>query len=309
MTRVKYCGIYLIAIFYTATAEVKVLDSGVFPIRRGDVGIVFYVTAKNGFPEPIHVFTKMVECCEKIANNDTDCEYPHNRLGFCIVSVWYRRSSTRDTADVSHRISFDTHVSRTVVPPVLKDYYKLDEVKKCTSIDLDPLDSCLPVNCHMKYAGSRNYYDSKWQRCRKVPTCISDDTKELPDVAYAPTSNTCKDLEAAITDEDLHVLAHGVIDSSWRSGPAPHITNMRCHHGHMDNTTGFCVCDEGWTSSSDQFNPSTSPYHMCTMQVGRLSIDMQHRGTVTIVIFIGALAAALLIVACTCTCYSLHQHF
>lgn len=56
------------------------------------------------------------------------------------------------------------------------------ELKVCSTTDLDPLDNCQPVNCQMKYLGCRNYFDQKDKRCQKIPHCISDPMKELPDL-------------------------------------------------------------------------------------------------------------------------------
>lgn len=56
------------------------------------------------------------------------------------------------------------------------------DVSHCKTIDMDSLDKCEPVDCQMKYLGSRSYYNRKWDRCQKVPICISDPDADLPDV-------------------------------------------------------------------------------------------------------------------------------
>lgn len=48
-------------------------------------------------------------------------------------------------------------------------------------------------------------------------------------------------------------------------------TNFRCHHGKIDNITGFCICNDGWTSvpfTKENYEPTLSPYHMCNIRVG-----------------------------------------
>ncbi|XP_075228188.1 uncharacterized protein LOC142328366 [Lycorma delicatula] len=257
--------------------------------------IAHFLSVENQSDETYHVVTKMVECCESITDDDSDCEfihllggnmgylapkkarnfslifpnmYPHNRRGECKISIWYR-GRTNISAEVRHQIIFDTYISRTHAPGILKNYYEPWEYTDCQSPDQDPLDNCLPVNCHMKYSGCRSFFNHLNQRCQRIPVCMSDPKKEMPDVAYVPMSNTCRDLETAITEEDVQYLTRNGIDTKWKVEPPPKITNIRCHHGHIDNTSGICVCDPGWTSTPfdrDQFNPSTVLYHMCTIQ-------------------------------------------
>lgn len=42
---------------------------------------------------------------------------------------------------------------------------------ECESQDEDPLDSCLPVNCHMKYSGHRGFYSTSKKKCVEIPIC------------------------------------------------------------------------------------------------------------------------------------------
>lgn len=46
---------------------------------------------------------------------------------------------------------------------------------KCEFPDEDPLDSCLPVNCHMKYSGFRGFYSTSENKCVEIPKCQSND--------------------------------------------------------------------------------------------------------------------------------------
>lgn len=46
---------------------------------------------------------------------------------------------------------------------------------------------------------------------------------------------------------------------------------MRCHHGKIDNKTGFCICNAGWSSvafTKENYEPTLSLYHMCNIRVG-----------------------------------------
>lgn len=42
---------------------------------------------------------------------------------------------------------------------------------KCEFPDEDPLDSCLPVNCHIKYSGHRGFYSTSMNKCVEIPVC------------------------------------------------------------------------------------------------------------------------------------------
>ncbi|RZF32414.1 hypothetical protein LSTR_LSTR001878 [Laodelphax striatellus] len=274
---------------------IEVKGAGIYTMKRNDIGMVFYVTVYNRGTEIVSLVTNMVECCEAITDDDTDCEfmklmgghmgtlapgksrnvtlifpnlYLHNRRGECLVQVWYR-TPKNESFDIRHRIPFDTSLYRDRAVPSMRNYYSLNEVRNCQSPDQDPLDNCEPVSCHLKYAGSRSYFNPINQRCQAIPICMSDPEKELPDIAYVPLSNTCRDLEQAITEDDVKFLTRNEVGTKWKSNPPPRISNLRCHHGHINNQTGLCVCDAGWTSAAidgDQFNPSTMLYHMCTIQ-------------------------------------------
>lgn len=108
-------------------------------------------------------------------------QYLHNRKGECTISVVHLNEQ-KQAFEARQVISFNTMISNDKPPPVLRDYYTPKEIKKCDTLDLDPLENCQPVNCLMKYLGTRNYFNHKWNRCQKVPMCIADPEKELPDV-------------------------------------------------------------------------------------------------------------------------------
>lgn len=48
---------------------------------------------------------------------------------------------------------------------------------KCENADEDPLDSCLPVNCHIKYSGNRGFYSTLKKRCMPIPMCQSNNNQ------------------------------------------------------------------------------------------------------------------------------------
>lgn len=97
--------------------------------------------------------------------------------------------------------------SNSVFSSLLTDYYDLAEVKwkfdlgkflsptleteVCDSPDEDPMDKCLPVDCIIKYSGSRSYFDLKSRLCVKVPLCESNSNTDLPTVVSICYSILC----------------------------------------------------------------------------------------------------------------------
>ncbi|XP_046398710.1 uncharacterized protein LOC124165375 isoform X2 [Ischnura elegans] len=258
-------------------SSIRIQEAAVKPLERGDIGIVFRFTVENEGLSPVIVSASMVQCCEIVQRNETDCEhmklvssqrllltqgsssdvhllyptlYPHQRKGSCLVEVSSETApgeappppesdsaspdatassnATSCSFSLTQNITFDTTVFLTVVPPILKYYYDLAEVKwrfdmgkflnptleteVCDSPDEDPMDMCLPVDCIIKYSGSRSYFDPKSRLCVKVPLCESNANADLPTVAYHPMSNICLDLENPLTDEDIEFLTIGVVE-------------------------------------------------------------------------------------------------
>ena len=55
------------------------------------------------------------------------------------------------------------------------------ESGECETVDLDPLRSCQPISCQLKYGGLRNYYNVASKLCEKPVPCLSTDDHALPD--------------------------------------------------------------------------------------------------------------------------------
>lgn len=79
-------------------------------------------------------------------------------------------------------IKFDTTPKDDLIPLEVRSFYKGIQAKNCETSDMDTLGKCLPVDCMMKFLGTRNYYNERWKRCQKVPVCVSDSQKDDPDV-------------------------------------------------------------------------------------------------------------------------------
>ncbi|KAL1462673.1 hypothetical protein WDU94_014490 [Cyamophila willieti] len=276
---------------------IAVIDKGILPVSKKDIGLSFYVNVENQYGEEVSLSTKMLVCCELITEDDNDCNhmhlvggqmgtlapgqrrkitliyvtlYPYNRKGRCGIAIYYKGSRNKMGIAVKTEILFDTLITNDVAPEALRGFYDPATVTLCDSPDQDPLNHCKPVNCHWKYGGTRSFYNEVHKRCEKVPICTTNLENELPDIVYVPNINQCKDLSVPINEEDVKHLTRMECDNTRFTAPdQPMITNIECHHGHVNLGTGFCECDPGWTSSppgGEDFTPSTLPYHMCTLR-------------------------------------------
>jgi len=64
-------------------------------------------------------------------------------------------------------------------------YYLGPSKLQCKFPDEDPFDSCLPVNCHMKYSGYRGFYSISEKKCIKIPICQSNNkSKQVNELFY-----------------------------------------------------------------------------------------------------------------------------
>ncbi|XP_073994480.1 uncharacterized protein isoform X2 [Rhodnius prolixus] len=245
-------ALFLLPCIQATRKDIVIKSAGLLPIEPLDVGFSIYVTILNIGGSPVHVVSKMIECCEALSDDETDCSfmhlmggnmgfvpsnstrnvtlvfpnmYPYNRRGDCLIAVWYRNKFNL-TAEVRASVAFDTYRRQTI--DSAKERHLLS--RTCISPDLDPLDNCRPVDCHQKYNGEKPYFSRIRNKCIASPACYADPNKNMPDVLNM---------------------------------------NLRCHHGKMNNQSGLCHCDEGWTSppiSDNMMISSTLLFHMCTIK-------------------------------------------
>lgn len=289
--------------------RVVLTSKGILPVGKKHIGLSFYVDVDNQSDEEVSLSTKMLQCCELITEDDNDCThmhlvggqmgdlapgltrkitliyvtlYPYNRKGSCNIAVYYKSPRHKTGIALKTEILFDTLVTNDVTPTALRDFYDPSKITLCDSPDQDPLYKCRAVNCHWKYGGARSFFNNMTQRCEQVPRCETNLDAELPDIVYVPNINRCKDLSVPINEEDVKHLTRSLVENTRFTAPElPMITNMQCHHGHLNSITGFCTCDVGWTSESpdaEDYTLSTLPYHMCTLRTdapfaGHLHMD------------------------------------
>lgn len=314
--------------------DIEVMNSGIMTLSKDDMVLVLFITIHHHGGKARNIMATMVDCCEKINDEDTDCDiiqvfgehlgfvqpgsilnvtflypniYAFNRKAFCTIDIWNRGESGGDEANrIRHRVDFDTTLrsSPDKIPPHLKGMYNPNRIPKCETTDLDPFDGCNPVDCQIKYSGLRNFYNRKRKRCQKVPECIGDPNKELPDIVYVPTSNTCRNLEEPASSEDILDLINKNYETNSKDLDGKSM-NIQCHHGEVDVRTGLCVCDPGWTSEPfdlDEYNQGAQIYLMCAKKCH--PDEPSPITTVTLVFgILVALAIFLLVAACEISDY------
>lgn len=214
-------------------ASVYIIKEGIYPIDVNSVAIQFYVVLRNKdalHPTVINYYPN--KCC---LNDDgfEDCNlavfggqsylkpkenktlffvyptlFPYNQIGHCHFILEYNYYGIKKRSSIEWIREFDTRFTRKNIL-----FKNLGRHKNCVSLDLDPLENCDPVNCDQKYNGERSYFDAKINRCIKIPICVMDPTKDLPDVVYDPTSNTCKDLGDSFNVADAYAISsqYGVV--------------------------------------------------------------------------------------------------
>lgn len=91
---------------------------------------------------------------------------------------------------------------------------------------------------------------------------------------YDPYSNNCIALTDKISITDIDCILNETEDKKIIKNKKTKFlyqSNIRCHHGKMDEINRSCICDDGWTSTLNWNFPivSTVPVYMCTVQIQR----------------------------------------
>ncbi|KAL1506275.1 hypothetical protein ABEB36_005667 [Hypothenemus hampei] len=315
--------VYSLTLYFViiVTAEIKIVDSGIGIFNPDDTALVFYVAVKNICKDDLELSVNMVQCCEVIGPDDSDCNsmtliggdmgvlpskqiknltliypnlYLYNRHGKCTIEVIYRNQLKK--REISADIHFDT----------TETCDGNEQKRECETIDLDYRENCNPVDCLVKYSGIISYFNPECKRCQKVPVCNSKIEGCFPDVAYSPYNNECGDLNIPFSRKDLKEMEHYPLDNRLS------MINAICHYGTV-TSYGECLCNPGWiTSTNDEgvYEPSVAQHHLCNIQVGDWNCVNKSRIRIT-AILLSVLAitiiSKLLLLMCLMTwCY---RHF
>ncbi|XP_044255514.1 uncharacterized protein LOC123005699 [Tribolium madens] len=290
-------------------STVIIQNAGVYEINSDDIAMIFYLTVENTFECKVHVTVCSLKCIEGDPYSETADHmyviggdmgiingkgvknatliYPNlylrNRVGKCLMSVNYQTEQTSE--QIIKEIYFNTN-----------EIYKKgggSSFDKCSTCDLTA-ESCLPVDCVIKYSSRRSYFNRERKICQSVPECP-------PNTIYVPKSNICRKLHEPVCESDLEMIEDGYIE---RCHSISNIVNYKCYHGTMDNGTGECVCDDGWvtaTCAEGAYHPTLNLYHMCNVEFNSWQRANREKLVMTILVLVIlaiALAAKMLLAVC-----------
>ncbi|XP_043281631.1 uncharacterized protein [Venturia canescens] len=127
-------------------------------------------------------------------------------------------------------------------------------------------------------------------------------SRETPNSAYVPVSNTCRDLENAVNEMEIRALKRGEAEPAWASEAAPRLLNMYCHRGYNDNVTGFCICEDGWTSQQlKNIEPTNEYIHMCNVRLNRFPNLHGHPVEILLIVIAAFLGTLVVFFCCAMT--------
>nr|XP_021197955.2 uncharacterized protein LOC110381866 [Helicoverpa armigera] len=217
-----YKSFILFNIIMVVFSKNIVSKSGLGQVIPCSIGLQFYAEINNTSGEDCTVEIHPDECC--LDANDAKCNIvevigtaadhipegstktlqlvaplldPYDRKGFCTIYVDYKSKSRpkkfiRDTI----KIKFDTTLHKDNLP---------EDTKICRHVDEDPLNDCKPVHCDTYYNGKKSYFSLIKKRCTEIPTCLTNESSELPFSAYNPVSNKCIN-KPAISKDDIEFI-------------------------------------------------------------------------------------------------------
>ena len=236
------------SIVHEVISFITVLDQGIIPLDQGSVGIQFFIDVENSHRRgTCRVNSRTTMCCladdqykecnlDNIYSNNDVVITPQNRktlihvyptlyhydqVGYCDFAIYFKCSHTRRARELTVNITFDTRLANKKKTPYLMAYANLKD-SDCDTLDQDSLRQCVPVNCDLKYSGTRPYYDATRGKCVSVPVCETDVIKELPDIVYVPKSNICRDLDHPISVGDIYSINTGLGVVTESSQPDPY---------------------------------------------------------------------------------------
>ncbi|KAI4470270.1 hypothetical protein MML48_1g04614 [Holotrichia oblita] len=311
--------------------KIIIEDANIAAVSHDDIGMIFYIALHNTDSCGYRIYTRMIRCVEEVEAADRECEmmqllggdmgeiksqcyknitllypnmYLHNRKGYCIIAIKFI-SEDNQVLEKKTNISFNTYIGTKNRVHLTNGVDKTMGRTSCESVDLDPFQNCAPVDCHMKYLGTRSFFNRKWKRCQKVPVCVYDIEKDLPDVGYTPITNKCIDLERCIKKSDLQPLENKYQELGEDNSYSLMLTAINCHNGRINNETGLCDCNPGWSSANFDKEPTLFSVHMCNIELS--SWYDTNRSEITFVAFVIAVMAVAIAMAVVLVSFILFQ--
>lgn len=234
-----FAYIYLIlfeSVIHEILASIAVLDKGIFPLEKESVGVQFYIDLENNHQINLCKVNSWAKMCCLADEQYKDCSldtihgdnvevvkpqkletfvyvyptlYQYDQVGYCDFVIDFKCGTNRRSRQLDVSIPFDTQLVNKKKSRQLKAFTSTKGAY-CESLDEDTLNKCKPVNCDFKYSGRRPFFESTSGKCVSAPVCETSLSKELPDIAYVPKSNICRDLEHPITIGDIYAISTGL---------------------------------------------------------------------------------------------------
>ncbi|KAL6078213.1 hypothetical protein QOT17_001816 [Balamuthia mandrillaris] len=231
-----------------------------------------------------------------------------NTKGFCQFDI-----VQHGLTELTHQVNFSTQVIPIAPPPGSipisddescappKRVVQMGGQKYCQPACTpdqnfhEPTQACLPVDCVLKYLGTRNWYDANQGRC--VPAAICEDDQVFDELSNECDKNLPPDFESGSTSS-----AHSNDDNGGIS-PVPPTKVVDCGpNGRLMANNLSCECNKGW---SNEPNQDIFTYVWCTRHGKDLagfqdpSEDPQPNTTI-IGVFIGVVVGCCLLCGVGC---------
>ncbi|OWF51998.1 uncharacterized protein LOC110448351 [Mizuhopecten yessoensis] len=246
-------------------------------VVKGDVALVLYADIFNDGNFSVHMEVIVKKCClflpkEKyckgmnlIGDHQGDVQpmksklfnfvyptlYPYDREGKCELLV-----SANTSCDGSYReviIPFNTRVPRDWwtdwLPHSIQTVLFGVGVRDCGGVDEDRLRSCVPVNCQLKYGGTRNFFNSTERKCMAVPKCGAKLYDPVNNECRASTDHLDKEIYTRVLNKSsLHATVEEGESPNWRTLVGPRLS---CGgHGQLSDDHLDCRCDPHWKTDT-----------------------------------------------------------
>ncbi|XP_033740722.1 uncharacterized protein LOC117327712 [Pecten maximus] len=264
---------------------------GFHTVVKGDNALVLYTDIFNGGNVTVHVKIIVKKCClflpgeifckgmKLIGNHQGDVQpskskqfnfvyptlYPYDRKGECDLLVSANTSCDMNYQEVT--IPFDTRVQMDWwtdwLPHSVQTVLFGVGVRDCRGVDEDRLRLCVPVNCQLKYGGTRNFFNSTERKCMAVPKCGTQLYDPVSNECREPTDHLNKEIYIQVFNKSrLQTTSEEAKNPNWRTLVGP---RLDCGHGQLSHDNLDCKCDQHWTTHTKKLRGQGEITAMCNV--------------------------------------------
>lgn len=221
----------LLPLVYSSAVLHEVGHSSVFP---DSTTLTLYIEFINTGKQAITLKIIHDQCCIEVEQDDIDCDvfelekikfvkllshgeedytrriqyiihnmYLRNLIGYCTFNII--------SSDHQYREQIILHINTTTLLNNNNNNNNNIIIDECTSVDQDRESKCRPVNCVLKYNGSRNYFNPTTLKCEAVPECNTLSEDQMDIVAYYDSeTNTCIKLPGGLVEDTTTETEEGL---------------------------------------------------------------------------------------------------